>query len=291
MARFLITGAKGQVGSCLVPQLQGKAEVLALARDELDITNQSAVKNAIISFHPDIIINAAAYTAVDRAETDIKLAEAINISGAQFLAGAANEIDAAILHISTDYVFDGTDTHPYKEDEQTRPQSVYGRTKLAGEIAVQHANPKHIILRTAWVFGEYGNNFVKTMLRLGKEREVLGVVGDQLGGPTYAGDIACALIQIANQIIAGIENVFGVYHFSGQPYVSWYEFAEHIFTEALAQKLLEKRPHLNCITTSDYPTPAKRPANSCLNLDKIKNVFGIAPSDWQKALKNLKAYR
>ncbi|PVX42964.1 dTDP-4-dehydrorhamnose reductase [Pasteurella langaaensis DSM 22999] len=125
MARFLITGAKGQVGSCLVPQLQGKAEVLALARDELDITNQSAVKNAIISFHPDIIINAAAYTAVDRAETDIKLAEAINISGAQFLAGAANEIDAAILHISTDYVFDGTDTHPYKEDEQTRPQSVY----------------------------------------------------------------------------------------------------------------------------------------------------------------------
>ncbi|PVX42965.1 RmlD substrate binding domain-containing protein [Pasteurella langaaensis DSM 22999] len=111
------------------------------------------------------------------------------------------------------------------------------------------------------------------MLRLGKEREVLGVVGDQLGGPTYAGDIACALIQIANQIIAGRENVFGVYHFSGQPYVSWYEFAEHIFTEALAQKLLEKRPHLNCITTSDYPTPAKRPANSCLNLDKIKNVF------------------
>ena len=291
MAKFLITGAKGQVGHCLTEQLTGKAEILAVDRDELDITDQSAVKKIVKTFKPDVIINAAAHTAVDRAESEVELSEAINVKGPQYLAEAANEIGAVILHISTDYVFEGTGSGEYKEDDQTNPQGVYGRTKLAGEIAVQQANPRSIILRTAWVFGEHGHNFVKTMLRLAKDRDSLGVVGDQFGGPTYAGDIAKALIEIANQILAGKENAFGVYHFTGKPYVSWYEFAKAIFAEAELQNILEKSPLVNSIATSDYPTPAKRPANSRLDLTKIKQVFNIEPSDWQVALKNIKAYQ
>lgn len=290
MAKFLITGAKGQVGHCLTQQLTGKAEILAVDRDELDITDQSAVKKIVETFKPDVIINAAAHTAVDRAESEVELSEAINVKGPQYLAEAANEIGAVILHISTDYVFEGSGSGEYKEDDQTNPQGVYGRTKLEGEIAVQQANPRSIILRTAWVFGEHGHNFVKTMLRLAKDRDSLGIVGDQFGGPTYAGDIAKTLIEIANQILAGKENAFGVYHFTGKPYVSWYEFANAIFVEAELQKLLEKQPHLKAITTAEYPTPAKRPANSRLDLTKIKQVFNIEPSDWQKALKNIKAY-
>ncbi len=290
MAKFLITGAKGQVGHCLTEQLTGKAEILAVDRDELDITDKDAVFNVVKTFKPDVIINAAAHTAVDRAESEIELSEAINVRGPQYLAEAANEIGAVILHISTDYVFEGAGSGEYKEDDKTNPQGVYGRTKLEGEIAVQQANPRSIILRTAWVFGEHGHNFVKTMLRLAKDRDSLGIVGDQFGGPTYAGDIAKTLIEIANQILAGKDDAFGVYHFTGKPYVSWYEFAKAIFAEVELQNILEKSPLVNSIATSDYPTPAKRPANSRLDLTKIKQTFGIEPSDWQKALKNIKAY-
>ncbi len=194
MAKFLITGAKGQVGHCLTEQLTGKADILAVDRDELDITDRDAVFNVVKTFKPDVIINAAAHTAVDRAESEVELSEAINVKGPQYLAEAANEIGAVILHISTDYVFEGTGTGEYKEGDQTNPQGVYGRTKLEGEIVVQQANSRSIILRPAWVFGEHGHNFVKTMLRLAKDRDSLGIVGDQFGGPTYAGDIAKALI-------------------------------------------------------------------------------------------------
>ncbi len=291
MAKFLITGAKGQVGHCLTEQLKGKADILAVDRDELDITDRNAVFNVVKTFKPDVIINAAAHTAVDRAESEIELSEAINVRGPQYLAEAANEIGAVILHISTDYVFEGAGSGEYKEDDKTNPQGVYGRTKLEGEIAVQQANPRSIILRTAWVFGEHGHNFVKTMLRLAKDRDSLGIVGDQFGGPTYAGDIAKALIEMANQILAGKENAFGVYHFTGKPYVSWYEFAKAIFAEAELQNILEKSPLVNSIATSDYPTPAKRPANSRLDLTKIKQVFNIEPSDWRNALTNIKAYQ
>ncbi len=291
MAKFLITGAKGQVGHCLTEQLTGKAEILAVDRDELDITDKDAVFNVVKTFKPDVIINAAAHTAVDRAESEIELSEAINVRGPQYLAEAANEIGAVILHISTDYVFEGAGSGEYKEDDKTNPQGVYGRTKLEGEIAVQQANSRSIILRTAWVFGEHGHNFVKTMLRLAKDRDSLGIVGDQFGGPTYAGDIAKALIEMANQILAGKENAFGVYHFTGKPYVSWYEFAKAIFAEAELQNILEKSPLVNSIATSDYPTPAKRPANSRLDLTKIKQVFNIEPSDWRNALTNIKAYQ
>ena len=290
MAKFLITGANGQVGYCLTQQLQGEHEILAVGRNELDITDQSAVKKAIENFCPNVIINAAAHTAVDRAETEVELSKAINVKGPQYLAEAAKSVGAAILHISTHYVFDVQRAGKYKESDATDPQGVYGRTKLEGEQAVAAANDKFIVLRTAWVFGEHGNNFVKTMLRLAKTRDTLGVVADQVGGPTYAGDIAKALIQIAEKIIAGEKVEYGVYHLTGEPYVSWYEFAKAIFAEAVSQNVLEKSPLINAITTADYPTPAKRPANSCLDLTKIQQVFGIQPSDWQKALKNIKAY-
>ena len=290
MAKFLITGAHGQVGYCLTQQLQGKHEILAVDRDELDITDQSAVKNAVENFHPDVIINAAAHTAVDRAETEVELSEAINVKGPRYLAEAAKDVGATILHISTDYVFDGQREGKYKETDATDPQGVYGKTKVECEQAVAKANDKFIVLRTAWVFGEHGNNFVKTMLRLAKTRDTLGVVADQIGGPTYAGDIAASLIQIAEKIIAGEDVQYGIYHFTGEPYVSWCDFAKAIFDEAVSQNILEKAPHVNAITTADYPTPAKRPANSCLDLTKIQRVFGIQPSNWQKALKNIKAY-
>ena len=290
MAKFLITGAKGQVGYCLTQQLQGKHEILAVDRDELDITDQSVVKNAVENFRPDVIINAAAHTAVDRAETEIELSEAINVKGPQYLAEAAKNVGAAILHISTDYVFDGQREGKYKETDATEPQGVYGKTKLAGEQAVANSNDKFIVLRTAWVFGEHGNNFVKTMLRLAKTRDTLGVVADQIGGPTYSGDIAASLIQIAEKIIAGEDVQYGIYHFTGEPYISWCDFAKAIFDEGVAQNVLEKSPLVNAITTADYPTPAKRPANSCLDLTKIQQVFGIQPSDWKKALKNIQAY-
>lgn len=278
------------MGYCLAQQLHGKHDILAVDRDELDITDENAVKKAVENFRPDVIINAAAHTAVDRAETEVELSEAINVKGPQYLAEAAKSVGAAILHISTDYVFDGQRAGKYKESDATDPQGVYGRTKLEGEQAVAAANDKFIVLRTAWVFGEHGNNFVKTMLRLAKTRDTLGVVADQVGGPTYAGDIAKALIQIAEKIIAGEKVEYGVYHLTGEPYASWYEFAKAIFAEAVSQNVLEKSPLMNAITTADYPTPAKRPANSCLDLTKIQQVFGIQPSDWQKALKNIKAY-
>lgn len=290
MAKFLITGANGQVGYCLTQQLQGKHEILAVDRDELDITDERSVQKTIENFRPDVIINAAAHTAVDRAETEVELSEAINVKGPKYLAEAAKSVEAAILHISTDYVFDGQGEGKYKETDITAPQGVYGRTKLEGEQAVAQANDKFIVFRTAWVFGEHGNNFVKTMLRLAKTRDTLGVVADQIGGPTYAGDIAAALIDISERIIDDQNVEYGIYHFTGEPYISWCDFAKAIFTEAVSQNILEKAPHVNAITTADYPTPAKRPANSCLDLTKIQRVFGIQPSNWQKALKNIKGY-
>lgn len=288
--KVLVTGCNGQVGHCLVEQLQGKAEVLAVDAQELDITQQQAVNDVVNKFTPDVIINAAAHTAVDRAETEQELSYKVNCDGPKYLAQAAQSIGASILHISTDYVFEGNKDGLYNEDDVTNPQGVYGASKLAGEQAVIQACEKHIILRTAWVFGQHGNNFVKTMLRLGQERDSLSIVGDQFGGPTYAADIAAALIYIAQQTHAG-KNAWGVYHFSGMPHVNWYQFADVIFTKAVEQNILEKAPTLTSISTLQYPTPAKRPTNSKLDCHKIKNIFGIKPSYWQCALNEIKEYQ
>ncbi|MBB1428313.1 dTDP-4-dehydrorhamnose reductase [Shewanella sp. SG44-2] len=283
--KILITGKNGQVGSCLVDQLSIMSDVtlLALDRVQLDITDESEVNKIIAEFNPNIIINAAAYTAVDKAEQESLLAYAINRDGPHNLAVAANTINAAIIHISTDYVFAGDCSASYTESDKTNPQGEYGLSKLAGEQAVAQACSRHIILRTAWVFSEHGNNFVKTMLRLAKTKNSLDVVADQFGGPTYAGDIACAIIKIAKSIVSG-NKAYGIYHYSGFPYVSWFQFSKKIFEIALDQKIISHVIQLSAITTSDYPTPAKRPANSKLDCHKILNNFSIKQSNWQEAL-------
>ncbi|HAS6244273.1 TPA: dTDP-4-dehydrorhamnose reductase [Vibrio vulnificus] len=290
--RVLVTGCNGQVGYCLTNMLSKTDGVtlLAVDREELDITDQDAVATTVKEFKPTIIINAAAHTAVDRAEQEVELSYAINRDGPKFLAEAAQEAGAAVLHISTDYVFEGNKNGEYLETDITSPQGIYGASKLAGEIAVVEACDKHIILRTAWVFGEHGNNFVKTMLRLAATRNELSIVGDQFGGPTYAGDIAKVLVEIANRIGMGESVRYGVYHYSGLPHVSWYEFASAIFDSAVEHCVLENKPTLSSITTEQYPTPAKRPSNSKLNTRKINEEFAIEASDWAKALKNIKAY-
>lgn len=289
--KVLITGCNGQVGHCLVKQLEGKAEVLAVDKEQLDITDQAAVFSVVSEFVPDYIINAAAHTAVDKAEEEVDLSFAINRDGPMYLAEAAESCGAVMLHISTDYVFDGTGEAPYQENDTVGPQGVYGQSKLAGEQAVAKACAEHLILRTAWVFGEHGNNFVKTMLRLGQDRDALSIVGDQIGGPTYAGDIASALITMIDYIEKEGAPQWGVYHFSGMPYASWFEFASQIFAAAKNKSVLVQTPNLTSIPTSAYPTPAKRPANSRLDCKKIDQQFGIKPSDWQASLDNIQAYK
>jgi dTDP-4-dehydrorhamnose reductase len=294
--KVLITGSNGQVGSCLVKQLQSCPEIefLAVDRDKLDITSEQEVIETVLAFSPNIIINAAAHTAVDKAEYEVELSYAINRDGPKYLAQVAEQVGAAILHISTDYVFAGDKEGLYSESDTVNPQGVYGKSKLAGEEAVINACSRHIILRTAWVFGEDGNNFVKTMLRLGQQKDSLGIVADQFGGPTYAGDIATALIKIAETITdtknAFDSNNYGIYHFSGMPHVSWCEFAQAIFDKAVEQNVLVKSPDVKGIKTEEYPTPAKRPANSKLNTKKITTVFNIPASDWQSALNHLSDY-
>lgn len=286
----MITGCRGQVGHSLVKQFEGKAELLAVDSKQLDITQEDAVKKMVAGFKPNYIINAAAYTAVDKAEEDVDSSFAVNKDGPRFLAEAAKEHNAVILHISTDYVFDGNSAKPYNEGDLATPQSVYGMSKYNGEEEVAIACRKHLILRTSWVFSEHGNNFVKTMLKLGSEREALSVVGDQVGGPTYAGDIAAALKCMVDTVELKKEVLWGVYHFSGVPYVTWYEFAQNIFKIAEENKLFQI-PELSSIPTSEYPTLAERPANSRLNCLKIDKQFAIKPSDWKKALKNIKTYK
>jgi len=288
--KVLVTGCNGQVGFLLKQMLTNKVELLALTRQELDITNENLVNETITNFKPHVIINAAAYTAVDKAENEEELAFAINSDGSKYLAKAANKVNAALIHISTDYVFEGNKSGLYLETDPVNPQGIYGKSKLAGELEVSKYCDKHIILRTAWVFGEHGNNFVKTMLRLGKERDALSIVSDQFGGPTYAGDIAKAIIKIVNKTEIDNNIKWGIYHYSGTPQVSWFEFAENIFIKAKNAGILENIPKLTAITTEEFPTLAKRPENSTLNCKAIKKEFGIMPSNWQEELNNINNY-
>jgi len=289
--KVLITGAKGQVGSCLVQRLNSRpdVDVIAYDRDELDITCAASVAEAVAKLCPDVIINAAAYTAVDKAEEEVELSYILNRDGPKHLALAAEANSCTLLHISTDYVFDGSKPFSYVESDLPNPQTVYGRSKLEGEKAVAENCSKHIILRTAWVFGESGNNFVKTMLKLAKSRLELSVIGDQLGGPTYAGDIASALISIMDQLNTG-KDTSGIYHFAGEPHVSWYEFACKIFAKAKEREILDTLPMVRKITTEEYPTLAERPKNSRLDCSKIRSVFGITTSSWVTALDNIRDY-
>lgn len=290
--KVLITGKNGQVGSSLVLQFEKMPEfnVLALGHTELDITNAEQVTQIFNEFKPTIVINAAAYTAVDKAESEIKLADAINHQGPKNLADAAKENNAALIHISTDYVFDGVKQDLYDENDLTIPLNTYGKTKHLGELAIESSCEKYIIIRTSWVFGENGNNFVKTMLKLGSDKKMLNIVNDQYGGPTYVGDIVDAILKIINRIKLKANIQWGIYHYSGSPIVSWFEFAQIIFKQANEQKVLDSQVLLIPIATTDFNALAIRPKNSGLNCNKIKKVFDIEQSNWKEALKKIGAF-
>ncbi|TKY82338.1 dTDP-4-dehydrorhamnose reductase [Pectobacterium polonicum] len=277
--RILLTGANGQLGRCFQDRLPVGWEILATDSAELDITDLERVEEVVKNFQPDAIVNAAAYTAVDKAESEPELAAKINVIGPENLAIVASKQGIRLVHVSTDYVFDGNATEPYREDSTTNPLSVYGKTKLAGEQAVAKASPEAIIVRTAWVFSEYGNNFVKTMLRLAKERDTLSIVNDQRGCPTYAGDLAQAIISLLEKNAEG-----GIYHYCGDKEVSWYEFAKTIFEMAEQQGVIDKIPQVTEISTEHYPTPAHRPQYSSLSCEKIKGL-DITLSNWKGSLK------
>jgi len=286
--KVLVTGGHGQVGSELERLCSVKGhEILLTDHQHLDITDTQSVSVILKKYSPDVCINAAAYTAVDKAEEDRDRVFAVNRDGAANLAIACRELDIPLLHISTDYVFDGSKADAYLEEDVPSPASVYGQSKWEGDQSVIRTHEKHIILRVAWVFAANGHNFVKTMLRLGAERDQVGIVADQRGGPTWAGDIASALLEIAEQYIKGKSIKWGVYNYVGQPSVSWHEFAATIFDQAVELGLQERAPTLKAISTSDYPTPAKRPMNSVLDCSKIYTNFGIDQPDWRVGLKQV----
>ena len=280
--KILVFGAGGQIGSEVCRAAwPPRYAILPLDRKALDITKSAAVSALLARETPDLAINLAAYTAVDRAESEPEAAWATNCAGAAQIAAACEENATPLIHLSTDYVFDGRKTEPYREEDAVGPLGVYGRSKEAGERAVRAAAPRHVILRTAWVFGAYGANFVKTMLRLAAERPVLRVVADQRGCPTAAADIAAALMVIAAHIERG-KAKWGTYHFVGAGATSWHSFAQAIFDQAAPQ--LAACPQVEPITTGQYPTPARRPMNSVLDCRKIEEVFGISSPPWRTAL-------
>lgn len=264
--KILITGAAGQVGRELVElATEQRLNLIAFDSRTLDITDAAAVRATIAREHPDRVINAAAYTAVDRAETETERAWAVNRDGVANLAEACRAIGAPLLHISTDYVFDGTKVGAYTEDDATHPTSVYGASKLGGEQILASLWEQHITLRVSWVFGQHGNNFVKTMLRLGREHDTLKVVNDQFGAPTSARFIAETLLKIATHPQLGhAELAWGVRHLRSDPGVTWYQFACEIFERAEQMGLIARKPVVHPITSAEFPTPVKRPNNSKL---------------------------
>ncbi|MBX4956320.1 dTDP-4-dehydrorhamnose reductase [Rhizobium lentis] len=282
--RIAVTGKQGQVVQSLLRRGAEKgAEISAVGRPEMDLADPASIAAAFSALRPDVIVSAAAYTAVDKAESEPELAFSVNAVGAGAVAEAAARIGAPVIHISTDYVFSGDKASAYCEEDATAPISVYGRSKLAGEKAVAAANPHHVILRTAWVYSPFGTNFLKTMLRLSETRDHLRVVADQTGCPTSALDIADAVLAIATRIVADpAPSLRGIFHLTGSGEASWADFAEEIFTELL--KSGGRNVSVERIPTADYPTPAKRPANSRLNGDKLARLYGIRLPEWNQSM-------
>jgi dTDP-4-dehydrorhamnose reductase len=273
---FVIFGAGGQVGSRLSLEAAAQGfEVKAHTHGSTDITDAARVRDAVRD--AGFVANCAAYTAVDRAESEREAAFAVNATAPGLIAQACARAGVPLLHISTDYVFDGTGARPWREDDPVGPASVYGQSKEAGERAVRDICANHLILRISWVYDSAGHNFVRTMLRLGAERDRLRVVGDQHGGPTSAQDTAQAIVTMAKTALQPDFDGWGTYHFSGAPATAWFDFAQAIFAGRLS-------PLVERITTAEYPTPAKRPANSVLNCGKIARVFGIEQPDWRVSL-------
>lgn len=282
--KILLLGASGQVGRELpeVVRQSGVKEIdiVGLDRTQLDVTRQELVDQKIATIEPSVVINAAAYTAVDKAEEEPELAYAVNRDAPGCIANACANHDIPLIHISTDYVFDGETSEPYLEDDPVNPQSVYGQSKWEGEEAVRQNLDPHIILRTSWVFGVYGKNFVYTMIRLAKQRDELRVVNDQHGCPTSANAIARALLNISQRVVTGEFNYWGTYHYCGQPETTWFHFAEAIIAVTKG-KFDYNVQHIHPIATREFPTPAKRPQNSVLNCEKVRRIFGIEQADWK----------
>ena len=274
--KILITGSNGQLGKEL-KKLESsfpQYEFVFLSREDLPIHHFELLRNFFKGYHPQYLINCAAYTAVDRAEAEKDLAFQVNAEAVGVMAAVCKEYNTKLIHISTDYVFDGTATKPYTEEAPTNPQSVYGASKLKGEQETLKFNPDAIIIRTAWVYSEFGKNFVKTMLKLMSEREEINVVSDQVGSPTYAADLATVILQI----ISSEKWVPGIYHYSNDGVISWYDFAVAI------KELTASSCKINPITTAQYPTPAKRPAYSVLDKSKIQSAFNIPEKNWKESL-------
>ncbi len=275
---ILITGAQGQLGREFqaLQELFTQYHFLFADRNALQIADENSVNNFFSNNKIDICVNCAAYTAVDKAEQERELATAVNATAVGYLAKACKTYNAQFFHISTDYVFDGTATSPYKTDDKTNPVNFYGQTKLDGELNAIKENKNSIIIRTAWVYSSFGNNFVKTMMRLMNERESIGVVNDQRGAPTYAADLATSIMRIIykNNFVAGI------YHYSNKGNISWYDFAKEIAAQINTTCIV------NPITTSQFPTPAARPAYSVLDTEKICSTFGIEIKEWKGSLRS-----
>ena len=275
--KALIFGRTGQVARELARRVPAGTEIISLGRDRADLSDPAACAAAVAAHPADVVINAAAYTAVDRAEEEEALATVINGEAPAAMARAAAEKGVPFLHISTDYVFDGSGTAPRAPGDATAPLGAYGRSKLVGEAGVSAAGGAHAILRTSWVFSAHGQNFVKTMLRLAETRDALNVVADQVGGPTAASDIAAALWRMAQAFLRG-QGRSGIYHFSGAPDVSWAGFAREIFAQG------RQTVSVTGIPASDYPTPARRPGNSRLDCSDTETYFGIKRPDWRTSL-------
>ena len=282
---ILLIGNNGQLGKELQQILPDYGNIISVARPTVDFAQPYTLRNVIRSKQPQIIINAAAYTAVDKAESEAELASAINATAPLIIAQESQKLGAFLIHISTDYVFDGNGCRPYQETYTTNPLSVYGKTKLAGEEAIRETCAHHLILRTAWVYGIFGkSNFVKTMLRLGAERQELRVVADQIGSPTWAQDIATVIAEIIPQLTPKIS---GTYHYTNSGVASWYDFAVAIFEEAQQLGFPLKVERIVPITTAEYPTPARRPAYSVLACEKISAILGTYPPHWRQRLRQM----
>jgi dTDP-4-dehydrorhamnose reductase len=287
--KILLTGSNGQVGFELQKKLSALGEVIATDREELDLTDSDAIKKFIDHTRPDIIINPAAYTAVDKAESEADLAHQVNVTAPEILAGKARELDIPLIHFSTDYVFDGLKKDAYVETDETDPQSVYGKTKYEGEERVR-THAKHIILRTSWVFGSHGNNFLKTMLRLIQEKESLNIVADQWGSPASASMLSDVTSMIVGTIFKDKDfSGYGTYHVTSDGETNWFEYASLIASELIKLNVKIKcgPDHISPIVTSAYPTAAKRPLNSRLNTDKLKKTFVLELPQWQDEVKKV----
>lgn len=283
--RVLVTGRSGQIAQSMLALSDTGIEVIAVGRPELDIQNCLSIARVIDRERPDILVNAAAYTAVDRAESEVEAAYAANRDGASHAAKAAAAAGIPIIQISTDYVFSGDKASAYVETDVTDPTSVYGRSKLDGEKAVMDACASHVILRTAWVYSPYGQNFLRTMLRLGADRDVVRVVDDQHGTPTYASDIAEGILMVARRVLDNptTSNWQGVFNFVAGGQTTWAGFAEAIFLQSAMRGGPAVR--VEKITTADYPTRAARPMNSCLDMSKFRSVFQYTLPDWRDGVR------